>query len=98
MACSEIPEASMRKRRDSFKSFLTGLGVAAVAVAVMIPVGRKTRRRAAKIAQRVGRTLKIKEAAYLAKKAMGTCIETSRGVAHATGKKMEQGGRRLQGA
>ena len=88
----------MRKRRRSFKSFLTGLGVVAVAATILIPVGRKTRRRIGKMAQRVGRTLKIKEATYVAKRAMGRAIETSRGVAHATGKKMEQGGRRLQGA
>jgi len=41
---------------------------------------------------------KVNEAAEAARKAMDKAIDTSKDVAHAAGKKLEQGGKRLQNA
>lgn len=41
---------------------------------------------------------KIDDAAEAAKKATGKIVDKSKDVAHSVGKKMEEGGKRLQGA
>jgi len=106
----------MRKRHHYFISFVTGLGVVATA-ALLLPAGRKARRRIAKMARRTGRTLKqryqrswdmadlrkkakqkLNEAAEVGRKAMDKAVHTSKDAAHAAGKRLEQGGKRLQHA